>query len=136
MAQQYWLVKQEPEAYSWSDLVKDKTTPWTGIRNFQARNNLRAMRRGDLVLFYHSVTGKEVVGVAKVHRGAYPDPTADEDAWVAVDLAAVKPLKVPVSLEAIKSDDALKDLPLLRNSRLSVMPVTRAQFRHILGLGG
>jgi predicted RNA-binding protein with PUA-like domain len=133
---QYWLVKQEPEDYSWSDLEKDGRTKWTGVRNFQARNNLRAMKKGDLVLFYHSVTEKQVVGVAKVEKEAYPDPTADEGDWSVVDLVPHKALKAPVTLEAVKSDAVLKDMPLVRQSRLSVMPVSTAQFRHVLKLGG
>src|SRR5438093_11898161 len=116
MPKQYWLVKQEPAAYSWSNLVKDGRTAWTGVRNFQARNNLRAMKRGDLVLFYHSVSEKQVVGLAKVNHEAYPDPTAKEGDWCCVDLVPVQTLKKPVSLEIIKSDRTLADLPLLRQS--------------------
>jgi predicted RNA-binding protein with PUA-like domain len=130
----YWLVKTEPSAYSWEQFVKDGRTAWTGVRNFQARINLRAMRLGDEVLFYHSVVGKAVVGIAKVTRDAYPDPTATEDGWVCVDLAPVKPLKSPVTLERIKSSPALKDVALLRQSRLSVMPVNSAEFKAIIGL--
>src|SRR5213083_2065898 len=115
---QYWLVKQEPEDYSWADLNKDGRTSWTGVRNFQARNNLRAMKKGDLVLFYHSVVGKEVVGIAKVARAAYPDPTADEPGWDCVDLVPMKPLKQPIPLDTIKTAPALKNIPLLKNSRL------------------
>src|SRR6185369_15735500 len=106
---QYWLVKQEPESYSWTMFVKDGKTAWTGVRNFQARNNLRAMKREDQVLYYHSVTGKQVVGLARVAREAYPDPTAKEGDWVSVDLVPVKPLESPVDLETIKSDKALAD---------------------------
>src|SRR3989442_12206724 len=113
---QYWLVKQEPEAYSWADLIKDRRTAWTGVRNFQARNNLRAMKRGDSVLFYHSVSEKQVVGIARVEQEAYPDPTATEGDWSWVDLAPVKPLEHPVSLEVIKSDKGLKNLPLVKQS--------------------
>ncbi len=130
----YWLVKQEPEAYSWATFVKDGGTAWTGIRNFQARNNVRTMKRGDLVFFYHSVSEKRVVGVARVEREAYPDPTAKEGDWVCVDLAPVKALKKPVSLETIKVDKALKEMPLLRNSRLSVMPLTETQAKRLLEL--
>src|SRR5882762_1715344 len=101
---QYWLVKQEPEDYSWSDLERDGRTSWTGVRNFQARNNLRAMKKGDLVLFYHSVSEKQVVGVAKVEKEAYPDPTAKEDDWSAVDLVPHKKLRQRITLEAIKAD--------------------------------
>lgn len=135
MPKGYWLVKQEPETYAWSTFVKDGGTAWTGVRNFLARNHLRAMQAGDLVLFYHSVSEKQVVGVAKVVKPAYPDPTVSEGDWSAVDLAPVKPLREPVTLEAIKADDALTELPLLRHSRLSVMPVTPAQFDRLLELG-
>src|SRR6266536_1901832 len=131
----YWVVKQEPEAYSWADFVKDGGTAWTGVRNFQARNNLRAMRKGDLVLYYHSVSDKQVVGLAKVAKEAYPDPTAKEGDWSAVDLAPLKPLESPVDLETIKSDKALSDIPLVRHGRLSVQPLTKAQFQRILKLG-
>jgi predicted RNA-binding protein with PUA-like domain len=135
MAANYWLVKQEPEAYAWSDMVREGETAWTGVRNFQARNHLRAMRRGDLVLFYHSVSEKRIVGLARVTRPAYPDPTATEGDWSAVDLAPVKPLREPVTLETIKADPALAGLPLLRQSRLSVVPVTPQQFDRLLEHG-
>lgn len=131
----YWLVKQEPEAYSWSAFVKDGRTAWTGVRNFQARNNLRAMKRGDLVLYYHSVSEKQVVGCARVDKEAYPDPTAKEGDWSCVDLVPVKALARPVTLDEMKGDRALEDLPLLRQTRLSVVPATRAQFQRILKLG-
>src|SRR3954468_5207273 len=104
----YWLVKQEPESYSWSDFVEDGKTVWSGVRNFAARNNLRAMKKGDAVFYYHSVTGKEIVGVARVAKEAYPDPTATEGDWSCVDLVPVKALKKTVSLEAIKADRVLK----------------------------
>jgi predicted RNA-binding protein with PUA-like domain len=129
-----WLVKQEPSDYSWANLVQDGKTAWTGVRNFAARNHLRAMVRGDEVLFYHSGTGKEIVGVARVLKAAYPDPTADEGDWSAVDLAPVKPLLKPVSLAIIKADRILAGMPLVRQSRLSVMPVTPAQFERTLKL--
>jgi predicted RNA-binding protein with PUA-like domain len=132
MPKNYWLVKQEPEAYSWADFVKDGSTSWTGVRNFQARNNLRAMKKGDPVFFYHSVSEKQIVGIAKVTRESYPDRTADEGDWSAVDLAPVKALKRPVSLEEIKKDPALAGMPLVTNSRLSVQPVTEAQAARIL----
>ena len=132
---QYWLVKQEPESYSWATFVKEGRTAWTGVRNFQARNNLRAMKKGDLVFFYHSVTDKQVIGIARVARETYPDPTATEGDWSCVNLVPVKALKNPVSLEAIKADKALKAIPLLKNSRLSVMPLTREQFERVLRLG-
>ena len=136
MAKQHWLVKQEPEAYAWSKFVADGKAAWTGVRNFTARLNLRAMKTGDRVLYYHSVTGKEVVGLAKVIREAYPDPTAEEGDWSCVDLAPVKPLKQSVTLDTLKTDAATKDMTFIRQSRLSVSPVTEAQFARILELGG
>ncbi len=135
MAKQYWLVKQEPESYSWSDFTKEGGTQWTGIRNFQARNNLRAMKAGDLVFFYHSVSEKRVVGVAKVSREHYPDPTAKEGDWSAVELKPVKALTKPVALDQIKADETLAGMVLLRNSRLSTQPVTVAQATRLLQLG-
>ncbi len=128
----YWLVKSEPNAYSWSDLVKEKRTSWTGVRNFTARNNLRSMRAGDEVLFYHSVSDKAVVGIAKVVRDAYPDPTAKEGDWTTVDLAPIKPLRHPVTLDQIKARRPLKNISLVRQSRLSVHALTGAEFREIL----
>jgi predicted RNA-binding protein with PUA-like domain len=130
----YWLVKQEPEAYSWSAFVKDGKTSWTGVRNFAARLNLRAMKKGDLLFYYHSVTGKEIVGIARVTKEAYPDPTATEGDWSAVDLIPEKPLKKPVSLETIKADKILKQMKLVTISRLSVSPVTKEQFERIMEL--
>jgi predicted RNA-binding protein with PUA-like domain len=127
----YWMVKQEPSAYSWDQFVRDGRAAWTGVRNFQARNHLRAMNVGDQVLFYHSVVGKEVVGIAKVAKEAYPDPTADDGDWSCVDLVPVRPLKQPVTLAAIKATHSLADLPLLKQSRLSVMPLTKAQFERL-----
>ena len=135
MAKNYWLVKQEPETYSWDDFVKEGRAAWTGVRNFQARNNLRAMTKGDPVLFYHSGESKEVVGIARVAKEAYPDPTAAEGDWSGVDLVPVKALKRPVTLGVIKADGALVEMPLIRNSRLSVMPLTEAQFKRVLELG-
>lgn len=129
------MVKQEPETYSFADFVREGGTTWTGVRNFQARNNLRAMRKGDAVLFYHSGEEKQVVGLAKVTREAYPDPTADEGDWSCVDLEPVKPLPKPVSLKTIKQEPLLKDIALARNSRLSVSPLTREQFAQIVKLG-
>ena len=134
MPKQYWLVKQEPTAYSWSNLVEDGRAAWTGVRNFQARNHLRAMKRGDLVLFYHSVTEKQVVGLARVNKEAYPDPTAKEGEWSCVDLVPAKTLKKPVSLETIKADKILATMPFLRQSRLSVTPLTKGQFERLLRL--
>ena len=133
---QYWLVKQEPEAYSWATFVKEGRTAWTGVRNFQARNNLRAMKKGDLVFFYHSVTDKQVMGYARVEREAYADPTAVEGDWCCVDLAPVRALKQPVSLEAIKADKVLKSMPLVKQGRLSVTPLTREHYDRVLQLGG
>ena len=130
-----WLVKQEPSAYSWTDFVRDGRTAWTGVRNFQARNNLNGMHEGDLVLFYHSVVGKEVVGIARVVREAYPDPTATEGEWVCVDLVPETPLASPVSLETLKAHPTLCEIPLIKQSRLSVMPLERAEFDAIVTLG-
>ena len=130
----YWLVKQEPTAYSWDDFVKDGKTAWTGVRNFQARNNLRAMRAGDRVLFYHSVTDKAIVGEAEVLREAFTDPTAREGNWVAVELKPNKALSRRVSLEEIKANKKLSQLALVRSPRLSVMPVTADEYRSILAL--
>jgi predicted RNA-binding protein with PUA-like domain len=127
-----WLVKQEPSAYSWADFVADGKTSWTGVRNYTARNNLRAMRTGDAAFFYHSVTEKAVVGIAQVIREAYPDPTAKEGDWSAVDLAPEKALGRPVTLDEIKRNPKLKQMALLRLSRLSVQPVTSAEFQEIL----
>ena len=134
MAKNYWLVKQEPEAYSWDDLVKDGGTDWTGVRNYQARNHLRAMKKGDLVFFYHSVTGKEVVGIAKVACEFFPDPTATEGDWSAVHLLPQKRLKRAVPLEQIKEDPALSKMALIRQSRLSVMPLSAAEGARLLEL--
>jgi predicted RNA-binding protein with PUA-like domain len=130
----YWLVKSEPEAYAWSQLVKDGKTAWTGVRNYTARNNLRAMKKGDSVFFYHSVTDKQVVGLARVAKEAYPDATATEGDWSCVDLEPVKPLKSPVTLETIKADAVLKTMPLVKQSRLSVSPLTPAQAERMLKL--
>jgi len=130
----HWLVKQEPTAYSWDHFVADGKTAWTGVRNYQARNNLKAMRNNDRVLFYHSVEGKAVVGIAKVVTEAYPDPTTTEEGWVCVDLVPVKPLKNPVPLDRIKACKTLATLALIKNSRLSVMPVAAAEFDEILKL--
>jgi predicted RNA-binding protein with PUA-like domain len=134
MAKNYWLVKSEPESYSWAMFVEDEGTAWTGIRNFQARNNLRAMKKGDGVLFYHSVSDKAAVGLAKVEKEAYADPTATEGDWSAVDIAPVKGLVKPVFLDTMKADKVLKDMLLLRNSRLSVTPVTKEQYERIMAL--
>ena len=129
-----WLVKSEPESYSWAQFVKDGKTAWTGIRNFQARNNLRAMKAGDRALFYHSGGMKEIVGLAKVARAAYADPTAMEGDWSCVDLVPVESLPRPVTLATIKADNLLKEMALVKNSRLSVQPVTEPQFNRVLQL--
>ena len=131
----FWLVKQEPSSYSWSDFVADGETSWTGVRNFSARNNLRKMQKGDEVFFYHSGDEKAVVGVAKVVRIAYPDTTADEGDWSTVDLAPVKPVAKPVTLREIKSNPRLKGILLVRQSRLSVMPLAEPEFREIESMG-
>lgn len=132
----YWLVKSEPDHYSWEQFQQDGSTFWDGVRNYQARNNLQAMKKGDKVLFYHSQEGKEVVGVAKVTKEAYPDPTIDDPRWVAVDIQPVKALKKPVGLEQMKQDERLAGVPLLRHTRLSVMPLAPEEFGVILQLGG
>lgn len=132
----HWLVKSEPSAYSWDTFVKDGRTAWTGVRNFQARNNLRAMKTGDLVLFYHSVIDPSVVGIATVLREATPDPTAKEGDWSCVDLAPMKPLPSPVSLAEIKTDPSFSEIALIKQSRLSVMPITAKEYARILKLGG
>ena len=131
----FWLVKQEPSKYSWEEFLKDKKTYWDGVRNYQARNNLKAMEKGDPVLFYHSVVGKQIMGVAKVTRESYPDPTTDDPAWVVVDLKPIKSLKVPVTLEQVKAHPKLKEISLIKQSRLSVMPLTQAEYKIILDLG-
>jgi len=131
----YWMVKQEPETYSWDDFVKDGRTDWSGVRNYQARNNLRNMKVGDRVLFYHSGKDKAVVGLAEVAKGAYADPTSDDPQWVAVDLKPTKPLANPVQLAAIRYDKRLSQLPLIRQSQLSVMPLTKDEFDVIVSMG-
>jgi predicted RNA-binding protein with PUA-like domain len=135
MTTQYWLVKSEPESYSWSDLVRDRRTAWTGVRNYQARIHLNTMKPGDQVLFYESVTTKAVVGIAEVVKAAFPDKTADEPGWVAVELKAVEPLVRPVTLAEIKTKPELSNTPLLRLSRLSVMPLTASEYKFIVKLG-
>jgi predicted RNA-binding protein with PUA-like domain len=132
----HWLVKSEPSAYSWADLIREKQTAWTGVRNFQARNNLRAMKKGDLVLFYQSVTDPSVRGITKVVKEAYPDPTAKEGDWSCVDLAAMKPLSSPVTLQEIKGEKSLAEISLIKQSRLSVMPIAPKEYEQILGMGG
>jgi predicted RNA-binding protein with PUA-like domain len=128
----YWLIKQEPEKYSFDDLLKDKKTVWDGVRNYQARNNLRDMKAGDQVLFYHTGTEKSVVGVAEVERENFPDPS-DEN-WLAVEIKPVEKFKKPVTLDQIKSEKPLENIALIKQSRLSVMPLTRKEFEKILKL--
>lgn len=132
----YWLVKSEPFVYSWDDFEKEKETCWSGIRNYAARLHLRAMKKQDKVLFYHSNKGLEIVGLATVSKEAYPDPTTDDEAWVAVDLKADRSLKKPVSLQQIKQEAGLKNMALLRISRLSVQPVSATEWKVIMQLAG
>lgn len=132
----YWLVKQEPDAYAWEQFVRDGGTAWTGVRNYQARNNLRAMKRGDEVFYYHSVTGKCVVGVAKVTREAYADPTSKEGDWSCIDLEPVQACRTPVSLEQIKAEPDLAHIALLKQSRLSVMRLSADEAKILRRLGG
>ncbi|HMG67237.1 MAG TPA: EVE domain-containing protein [Chitinophagaceae bacterium] len=132
----YWLVKSEPAAYSWEQLVTDKQTAWTGVRNYAARLHLNAMKNGDEVLYYHSNEGLEIVGIAKVSKEAYPDPTTDDTRWVAIDLKPYKPLKNPVSLDVIKKEKGLKDMALVRIGRLSVQPVSEKEWDIIMKLSG
>ena len=131
----FWIVKQEPSQYSWQQFEKDGSTYWDGVRNYQARNNLKAMKKGDKLLFYHSVIGKEIVGIAEVTREFYPDPTTDDERWIVVDLKPLKAFKVPVSLEIIKTHQELSDIPLIKQSRLSVMPIKKKEFQTLLKLG-
>ncbi|WP_443938348.1 EVE domain-containing protein [Pedobacter sp. MW01-1-1] len=131
----HWLVKSEPFKYSWEKFNEDGRTFWDGVRNYQARNNLKEMKEGDLVLFYHSNEGKNVVGIAKVVREFYQDPTTDDTNWVVVDLAPVQSLKNPVTLDQIKKEESLKDISLVRQGRLSVMPLKAAEFDKILEMG-
>jgi len=132
---QFWLVKQEPSKYSWEEFLKDKKTYWDGVRNYQARNNLQAMKKGDRVFFYHSVVGKQIMGIAEVTRESYPDPTTDDPAWVVVDLKPIKSLTVPVTLAQVKSHPKLNEISLVKQSRLSVTPLTQSEYKIILELG-
>jgi predicted RNA-binding protein with PUA-like domain len=132
----YWLVKSEPDTWSWDQHVKKGNDAWTGVRNFQARTHLKTMKKGDKVFFYHTGDEKAVVGVSEVAKEAYPDPTAKEDGWVCVDLKAVEPLKTPVTLAAIKADKAFKDMVLVKAARLSVQPVTADEWKAIRKMGG
>lgn len=131
----YWLVKSEPHKYSWEKFNEDGRTFWDGVRNFQARNNLKAMKEGDLVMFYHSNEGKCVVGIAKVVKEFYQDPTTEDPNWVVVDLSPVETLKTPVTLEQVKNDERLRDIALVRQGRLSVMPLKPEEFDRIAELG-
>jgi predicted RNA-binding protein with PUA-like domain len=132
----YWLLKTEPSAYSWDDLVRDKRTFWDGVRNYQARNNLAAMSKGDRALIYHSVGPKEVVGIASVLREAYPDPTTDDDRWVVIDIKPEKALPQPVTLAQVKATASLAEIALVKQSRLSVLPLRAPEFNTILKLAG
>ena len=132
----YWLVKSEPFKYSWEQLVKDKQTFWDGVRNYAARNNLKAMKKEDEVLFYHSNEGLEIVGIAKVAKEHYPDPTANDDTWVVVDLKPYRKLKLPVGLIQIKADKRLADMALVKLGRLSVQPVTEKEWKIIMEMAG
>ncbi len=135
MARAYWLMKSEPFKYSWDQLVEDGRTYWDGVRNYEARNNLAAMKRGDLALYYHSNEGKEVVGIAEIVGESYPDPTTDDDRWVVVDVAPVTPFVEPVSLATIKADPSLSEIALVKRGRLSVVPITPQEFRRVAKLG-
>ena len=135
MRRSFWLIKSEPNKYPWDQLVRDGSTYWDGVRNAEARNHLRAMKVGDLALYYHSNEGKEVVGIARITREAYPDPTTKDARWVVVDLEPVTPLRRPVPLSEIKADPALEEIPLVRRSRLSVLPLEKHAFDRILALG-
>ena len=132
----YWLVKSEPAKYSWEQFEKDKQTFWDGVRNYAARNHLKSMKKGDEVLFYHSNEGLEIVGIAKVAKEAYKDPTTDDEAWVVVDLKPYKRIKKPVSLEKIKADKRLSNMALVRLGRLSVQPVTEKEWNIVMEMGG
>jgi len=131
----YWLVKQEPSKYNWEQFVQDKGTYWDGVRNYQARNNLQTMKKGDFVLFYHSVVGKEIKGIAEVTKPAYQDPTTDDTRWVVVDLKPVLPFKNPVTLNDVKTHPDLQSIALVKQSRLSVIPLTQKEFKIILKMG-
>lgn len=130
----YWLIKSEPSSYSWEEFEKDKRTFWSGVRNYAARNNLRSMKKGDLCFFYHSNEGTEIVGIAKVVKEAYQDSTTEDSNWVMVDVVPYKKLKKPVTLATIKADGRLNNMALIKNSRLSVQPVTKEEWEIILGL--
>jgi predicted RNA-binding protein with PUA-like domain len=135
-AMRYWLVKSEPDAFSWDQQVANGVEPWTGVRNHTAKLNLKAMRKGDLAFFYHSNIGKEIVGVVEVAREAYPDPTAEKGDWVSVDMKAVSPFPKPVSLTTIKAEPKLEGIPLIRQSRLSVMEISQEHWKLLSRMGG
>ena len=132
----YWLIKTEPGTYSWADMLKEGECHWDGVRNYEARNNLRAMKKGDRLLWYHSVKEKRVIGVVRVTRNHYPDPTTDDDRWSVVDVAPILELKEPVTLAEIKANEALAEIALVRKSRLSVSPLDEAAYTEILAMGG
>lgn len=131
----YWLVKSDPDTYGWEEMVADKTTFWDGVRNYAARNFMREMKKGDQVLFYHSQSDKEVIGIAKVSKEAYQDPTTDDDRWSVVDLTVLKALRKPVSLAQIKAENRLSEIYLVKQSRLSVMPLKEEEFHLIIEMG-
>jgi len=135
MPRKYWLMKSEPFKYAWDELVKDGQTYWDGVRNYEARNHMQAMKKGDHVLYYHSNEGKEVVGVAEIVGESYQDPTIDDDRWCVVDVAPVVKLKQPVTLAQVKADPKLTEMQLVTRGRLSVTPVTPAEFKHVLKMG-
>lgn len=135
MARGYWLIKSEPFKYSWDDLVRDGKTYWDGVRNYESRNNLAAMKKGDLAFYYHSNVGKEVVGIVEIVASSYPDPTADDETWVVVDVVPRVAFMEPVSLATIKGDPKLSEIQLVRRGRLSVVPLAAAEFRHVAKLG-
>jgi len=136
MARRYWLMKTEPGSYSFEDLLRDGSTEWDGVRNYQARNNMKEMAVGDLVMIYHSVGPREIVGVARVSAKAHPDSTTDDERWECVDIVPVKPLDKPVGLATIKADSRLAEIALIRHSRLSVAPLTDKEFKYLLKLAG
>jgi predicted RNA-binding protein with PUA-like domain len=130
----FWILKSEPDVYSFDDLVKQGVGTWDGVRNYQARNNLQAMRKGDLAFFYHSNIGKEIVGIARIEQEAFPDPTVDDARWVAVSVVAEKKLANPVSLMQLKSDPSINHIALVKHSRLSVIPIDKQDFDYIIRL--
>ena len=132
----YWLVKTEPDVYSWDQFTKDKKTFWDGVRNYEARNNMQAMEEGDTVIFYHTGNEKQAVGLATVAKEAYPDPTTDDDRWVCVDLKPLKPLTNPVTLAQVKDTASLKEMGLVKKGRISVIPVTKKEFDAIMKMAG